>query len=310
MKPRTTLYLVNVKGAEIEDYKKIHKKFETVGFAGLKSVKKNSVVVVEDIISMSAEEERSLRKAINYEAHHKKCKLYCITHTIYKTSMYSMLPLFHYVVYTSSPSNSPIMRASLAYFRVEKETIAEWLSLVKEASKTSSVETYYFFDCSRMLFCQSFKLLLPGTTRILGDLDGEGSTRVQPSEVRPRATKKVSKENSCDREAETERMKQLFSDFFQGQPFQPQACAIFSIVLGKLGSSKINPLDLTITFSSRQKKGGTKKLSVVDYVASLLAPTGRASRDQAVLHNYIARQCTIPQSCIRNKWFTTNVGRS
>ena len=146
--------MVNVKGDETAYYEKVHKKTGNISFGGIKNAKKNSIIIVEDVISMKKEEEIELRNAINYTVHHKKSKLFCVSHTITRTGIYSMVGLFNYIVFTGSPSNLPVMRTCLRYFKIENETVTKWLTYVKKLGKknTSGWDPYYFFDCTRMIF--------------------------------------------------------------------------------------------------------------------------------------------------------------
>lgn len=277
-------------------------------------------MVVEDIISMKKEEETQLRNAINYTAHHKFSKIFCVTHTIYKTGMFSMLPLFHSLIFTSSASNTPIVRAALNYFKIEKERIASWLLELKAWSKRyHPQEAYFFFDCTSMSFCMSRDKLLPGSTQVIGTLsDSDPRESNDPSSVLAdrsfRSSLSRSGTDSGQQQQQqqqlpenliVEKMKKHFSEFFQNHLLQPQALAIFSVMVERFGSTRINPIDLTITFNTkaRETEGGRKKISTVDYIADLLTPSGSARLEHRVLHNYVSRFCVIPRSCIRNKAF-------
>jgi hypothetical protein len=70
----------------------------------------------------------------------------------------------------------------------------------------------------------------------------------------------------------------------------------------KIDIGRVDPADLSITFKSRgtEKK---KKISLVDYIASLLVPNKPPSLDHLVLHNFVTSQCVLPVSCIRNEKF-------
>lgn len=172
------LYLVNVKGEETSFYEKIHKKTFTINYAGIKSAKKNSVIIVEDVISMKKEEEINLRNAINYTVHHNRSKLFCVSHTITKTGLYSMVGLFNYIIFTGSPSNLPVIRTCLRYFKIETPIVDKWLTCIKKESKklAGSWNPYYFFDCTKMIFCMTYDLAVPKTYKLLGSLEEESSS--------------------------------------------------------------------------------------------------------------------------------------
>lgn len=313
LRPAKPLYLINVRGDEVQHYTKIHKKHFCITFGSLKSIKKNSMIVIEDIITMNKAEEDQLRHTINYTAHHKLAKLFCVTHTIYKTGVFSMMPLFHSIIFTSSASNTPIIRSVFGFFKIDKDKASAWLASFKAWSKhLNSQKAYFYFDCTSMSFCVSTNMLLPGTSKILGslhsnDTDGddchESMTKSVPLDQNSLKNLSFSK---AAKHQTNENMKQKFAAFFQNHPFQGQALAIFCTILEKFSSSKINPIDLTICFKTKRGGGKRRHLSTVDYIAELLAPGGTAREENLVLHNYISKVCVIPRSCIRNTAFLKN----
>ena len=169
---KTNLYLVNVKGEETAFYEKKHLKTQSTSFAGIKKIKRNSLVIVEDLISMKKEEEIELRNAVNYTVHHSQSKLFCVSHTITRTGIYSMVGLFSYIIFTGSASNIPVIRVCLRYFKIENEIVTKWLSFIKKHSRraTSNWDPYYFFDCTKMVFCSATNLLSMSGLKIIGDL--------------------------------------------------------------------------------------------------------------------------------------------
>lgn len=310
LRPAKPLYLINVRGDEIQHYAKLHKKHHCITFGSLKSIKKNSMIVIEDIITMTKAEEDQLRHSINYTAHHKLAKLFCITHTIYKTGVFSMMPLFHSIIFTSSASNTPIIRSVFGFFKIDKDKASAWLASFKAWSKhLNSQKAYFYFDCTSMSFCVSTNMLLPGTSKILGSLhnnDNDGDDHqdsIAKSIPIDQSSLKKSPLSKMANHQTNENMKQKFAAFFQNHPFQGQALAIFCTILEKFGSSKINPIDLTICFKTKRGGGYNRHLSTVDYVAELLAPGALAREENLVLHNYISKVCVIPRSCIRNTAF-------
>lgn len=392
---------MNVKGEETSFYEKQHKKTFTINFSGIKNVKKKSYVLVEDVISMTKEEEINLRKAINYTVHHNQAKLFCVSHTITKTGIYSMVGLFNYIIFTGSPSNLPVIRTCLKYFKIENDIVNRWLSSIKKESKRDGRiwDPYYFFDCTRMIFCVSDDLLnLNGAQgfKILGSLsesstseDGydddddddddyddeinqqyanflsnqvEGYRANQPFRSRQTGKRKgtsdwalagssegsdrkkrgsdgkalalpiascgassrwklgnsyQSSETECLKRANEKKLerkknllrlkkleliKKKFSSFFSGHELQNQACAVFSLIVEKIDVNRVDGGDLSITFKSKEAEK-KKKISLVDYIASLLVPNKPPSMDHLVLHNFVTSQCVLPVSCIRNENF-------
>ena len=68
--------MINVTDAkDCKRYKKTFSNVHNIKFEELESAKKNSCIVVEDIIQMTKKDEGTLRQAINYQMHHKSQKI-------------------------------------------------------------------------------------------------------------------------------------------------------------------------------------------------------------------------------------------
>jgi len=260
------VYLINVKGHEIGEYQRGRseervKILKSVCGAG-ERIQKRSLIILEDLIKLNAKESDSVRQLLNYTAHHKMCKIYCVTHTIYKTGIYSLLPLFHYIVFTSSPSNVPIVRSTLSTFKVDKPVLDNWIASVKEG-RLDKEGNYFFFDCTKMLFGASSHYLTRGQNTILGSLTG-GSA--QPPLTSDRSDNLWQPNlGSARSNAESEsserlaRMRVLFADYFSLHPKRQQACALFFTVSSGLGVNRISEHDLTVSFALRDQPDGKKK---------------------------------------------------
>ena len=83
-----------------------------------------------------------------------------------------MMSLFNYIIFTGSPSNLPVMRTCLRYFKIENETVAKWLNFVKKLGKknTSNWDPYYFFDCTKMIFCATTNLNTMSNLNVIGSM--------------------------------------------------------------------------------------------------------------------------------------------
>lgn len=150
LRPSSRIYLVNVRADEATEYMKHCKKTCRVSLEQIKHIPKSSIVIIEDIISLSRKEELVLRSLLNYYCHHKSLKLFAVSHTIHKNSIFSLLPLFHYLIFTSSAGNLPVVRFVLSYFKIDPAQSLLWLS--KFESKQRATVKYLVFDCSKMSF--------------------------------------------------------------------------------------------------------------------------------------------------------------
>ena len=121
LQKHATLYTINVKDSEYAaEFKKQH---VATKFEKIESFRKGSVVVVEDIIDLNTKEEIALRQLLNWHAHHKKLKVFCVSHNIFKTKLYNTLSYFKFVIFTSSLGNLFVLGKCLAYHQLEPEIV-------------------------------------------------------------------------------------------------------------------------------------------------------------------------------------------
>ena len=320
---RHKVYLINVKADEVANYRAVHRNVDTCALSALTKVAKSSVIIVEDIISLKDKEAGLLREAINYVAHHRQCRIYCVTHTVYKTGLFSMLPLFHYVVFTNSPANAPIIRQVLDLFGAEKSSINAVLTRVRGRQNRSAPSqqlqnNYYYFNCGSMVFGETTSAFASGhPLQLLWKSDASGSALSSDDAQPSRASSYGSGGMSSSPASSPPWYEALdmFSQFFEGKKCRPQATAIFKIICNRLGSQHVNPADLTISFRVREAAGsaaaaaaasttgqsGKKNISLVDYVTCLLSENCAPTLEQRVLHNYLTRVCTIPSTVVVNR---------
>jgi len=282
---KSKLFLINVRGDEVAHYKKLHKQSNIIlgsSILTLKKVSKKSVVIIEDIITMTKDEEICMRKYLNYFAHHRQLKIFCVCHTVHKTRIYSMLPLFNYIIFTSSSSNIPVIRFTMQYFKIEKDKVLEWMDNYNKLNvRGGLIGDYYFFDCTQMIFYKTkidFEKAI-----VVGRLNDDD-------------------ENRSDSNAPTEAgLVTRFDNFFEGNPLRSSACAIFSIIIKVLPLTTVRDFDLTVNFVA--KNGIEKRISLVDYVHSLLTSDKPVTDACLLLHEYVSRRCKIPTFFVVNQQF-------
>ena len=295
-------YGLNVAPDELIDYKKIlgSGKINSIAFEQLKGTKSNSLVIVEDIIHLSTSDAKNLRTSLNYDAHHKNQKNFCVTHSMYKTSIWSMLSFFHFIIFSSASSNIPVIRICLKiYFKVEKSIIENWIYQFKILGKEQK-DAYFYFDCSSMKFYFSKNLLDPSCARILSDNSKVSTSLNSKSEENE-------KEELLELRKRTLEIK--FEKFCEGHPFKLQATAVFSILINCLNLELIRNHDLTIKFKT--KKNTEKRISLVDYISALLDSTNKKThQDLLVLHKYVTNFCNIPSIFILNTNFDVSTLRT
>ncbi len=275
------LYLLNVKGSEVKAYSKFFKDVTVLdSFDKLESTKKHSVILVEDIISMSKNDEKLLRTALNYDAHHKSQKIFCVSHSIYKNSMWSLLSFFHYIIFTSAPSNVPVIRFTFNYFKIEKPQFDFWLGEYLKLGQKGKKGIYFYFDCVKMTFNISNNTSFTNR-KLLGSVGEDITTNLVGSEERRK------------------KLQLKFETLIDSFQWQAQAIAIFSILVNCLNAVLIREHDLSFAFRSIRQKSKIR-FSLVDYITSLLTVDAPVTKPLLAFHKYVKTYCHIPSIFCRN----------
>jgi len=313
------LYLVNVRGDERAEYEKIHPggsaRVSATNLSGLPSIKSGSLVIIEDIISMKDLEQAKLREAVNYTAHHKQCKLFCVTHTVFKTGVFSLMPLFSYVIFTNSLANGPILRQTFSQFSIPKQDVERNLRLISETAESSakregvsaSRHLYFFIECAKMtLGCFSSDRLNRKATD-LGPLITENeSSSPSVESIKGTSISKASSSTAAAaaaaaaaaRSADVPHLLQLF--FPPSHEHHKKVLGIFHLI-EKSPTAKHHLRKDTLEFSFRSGNGGTKLLSLVDYLNCAWNPSATPDRPTIALHRFLTKSCRVPQSIITNR---------
>lgn len=281
------LVLVNVRAGEAEELKRLrHSRVQSYNcVAEIKELPKNAVVIFEDIIHLSKAEETTLRFYLNEYAHHRTLKIYCVGHTLFKTSLFGLLSLFNYVVFTPTPSNGPLLKQVLAYFRFDRDESSE---LVERFGERRTPGSYYYLDCQEMKMGELS--VVAGQSRSRDGTAATGETKVEPSAIAgPRTGEKALLERAAL--------------FFEDHPHRAKARAALSVLLRALPEASVRECDLTVPFRRRGEEGGRghARISLVDYVSWILEREGPPSRDLSVLHAYLSTLCRLPQSVLLNR---------
>ena len=314
--PTRTLYLVNVRPDEAKEYGQQHPggrgRVHTLTLSSLDQLSENSSLIIEDIISMKDKEQSVLREAINYTAHHKRCKIFCVTHTVFKTGVFALMPLFHYIVFTSTPANGPIVRQTLQQFCIEKPTIDsvvkgmsnKYRELQAGKKRFDPVTNVFFFDCAQL----TIGLYNPNSTaapaRILFSLNSDCSA--SGSHIDEGTT--LVRHDKPDRpsSASLSPASDTFSLFFptDGGTTNSKALGLYqTIVSSRLARRYLNTATLVFTFPSRtsQKRKAPLRSSLVDYVTTALDPSAVPTAEIKALHRFLVERCSTPRSVVSNK---------
>lgn len=281
--PSTTIYTVNVRDEEY--LSNVTKRIVPATFATLNSVKNDSIVLVEDIINLTNKEEARLRELLNWDAHHKSLKVFCVAHNIFKTKLFNTLSYFQFVVFTSSFGNLKLLKNCLSYFQLEQNVSQKWLDKFRTYNNAKGI--YFYYCAAGRNFFATDNLNSSVRRILLGNAD----------EIKHPA-------GSKDEVNDIEKLQNRFELFLKGREQAQSAAALFSIVINCVSLKNVRLHDLTLAFAL--KNGGIKRVSLVDYINQLLMnpPPGQTPpTDLLALHKYITKHCTIPEIFVRNQEF-------
>jgi GTPase SAR1 family protein len=265
------VYTLNVKSNE---YKLTNNNLiKDITFEQLNSVPKKSIIIVEDVISMTPFQAKALREAINYNAHHKRQKIYVISHHLYKTNIFQLIPYFNYVIFTASQSNLPLIKIVFQYFNIAKDQY----KLASDFVLNNTLPFAYF---------------------IFGS---ENQHFVKADSVKALLNNIFKNYNSSGTEKTIDELMTRFNSFVSdSNPLKQDASTVFSILVNALPSlTNVNMTDLTL--KCQTTKGSNLHISLIDYVMSLVTKKGSVSKHNVFLHGYFKKLCKIPKMFIVNK---------
>lgn len=269
------LYTINVKDSEyVDEFKSNHFRIQ---LDKRDLIRPGSVVVVEDIINLTTKDEISLRLLPNYDVHHKKLKVFCVSHNIFKTKLYNTISYFNFILFTSSLGNLYVMRKCIAYYQIEAEQVETWMEKFKMFQGKQGI--YFFFDASQRQFYATNNLLSANASRPI------------LAQTKERDVEKI-------RAA----LQARFELFFRGRKNYSQAVAVFSIIIQCLNPDQFKLVDLTVKFRSKRASGDVRSVSVIDYIDCLLNVEARPTQAQQVLHNFVRSHCVIPKIFMLNPY--------
>lgn len=280
-KKKFNLVTVNAKGSE---YTKLNKKVHKFEIGSVQKAPSDSLIIVEDIITMSNKDEKAFRHVLSYEAHHKRQKIFAVTHHVYRTAIYTLLAFFDYVIFTSAHANAPLLRFVFNYFKIDDEQKDDWISQFK--SQPQNFDTYYFFDCQKLTFNR---------------VTGGASSLVSGKNIEILGVSGVPALPNSEIQAQVKRtlLQDRFDKFMAGQKIKNQASAVFSIIVHCLPLALVREHDLTLKFASRKKREGIR-VSLVDYVTSLLTERKIVRPEFVYVHRYFRKTCCIPDVFVVN----------
>jgi len=311
--PDCQVYLFNVRADEVDGYSKTHSKVESVQCSTLKKgielIAPNSVVILEDIITLKKKDEENLRLLLNYKAHHDLLRIVCVGHMLFRNSLLTLIPLFNYIIFTLNNAGRSLIRQTATYaFNLDKNRQAKWVELFSKSclEDAQSGRSFCFVDCSTVNLylydreSNQAKLLDGSAEEETGSVSGDDAS--EPAKKKGGTNKSPSTRQF----ARSQSLQDRFASCFSEHDSAPAARALFSILSDTLlQESSFRSSDLTVAFSQNRKPGKIKRISVVDYVSNLLEKNPRHSppTDYLVLHRYFVQRCKIPKLFVKNCYY-------
>ena len=306
--------LLNVRHDEAELYKRAHKRTTVLDFGtGIREnmghFKKGQFIVIEDIITLANKDEESLRQLINYKTHHDELRIICISHMLYKTKMLTLLPLFNFILFTLSPTSRGLLKVACSQgFNLEIDLTERWLKLFSDrCSKPQPAGSFAFINSA----AQTLHFSSPQKNDDNDDDDDDERVGFARSSLKRPASTARSRLSISKRAAvgDNESLEKKFAECFSSHEKAATARAIFSVISKVLTSrecgSAFRSFDISFAFAQRRAAAKRKRVSVVDYVDSLLdeSPAARADPLHKALHRYLKQRCKLPKMFIRNPHF-------
>lgn len=233
-------------------------------------------LLVDDILAPDKAVLRTLRELLNKHCRHKRISPVCLVlHSINNTGAVSLLPFINYIWLTATTSNENSLRYLLTYYRFPLDQTTEITERFKHASGLSDYSAFQL-DVGKKLFTH-----VSGS----GDSGGEGG-------------------GSEERERDSSPSP---ADFFASAaktcidllPQKEKANATFKMLVECLPRRLMDPKDLTITLSARNSDQ-SRKISLVDYIATLQDRDLRPSSTMRMLHHYVSGQVRLPDILVDN----------
>lgn len=278
LKTKKKIFTLNVKGSE---YRTLSPSIVNIDFSGLAQIPTNSVIIIEDVIFLSTLQSKQIRHLLNYYTHHCLLKVFLVSHHVFKTNTWNLLPFFNYIIFTGTQSNMPILRTFFSTFKIDKSIEQIWLDQFSKAIKKHPY-SYAHFDSSQQTFniASSMLALLSKQFRTFSSRANDSN---QPS----------------DSDDLIGKLQTRFDTFLQNCSLKQEAGAIFSILISSIPPSQINLGDLTLKVFST-KANSLLNFSLIDYIMCLLSPHSSVSEANKFLHSYFKDKCQIPLIFVKN----------
>lgn len=314
---RRDIYLLNVFSDEYQVlFANEQHQFTVHENATLKTTfKPYSILIVEDIISLTNKEHDLFRRIANFHVHHSNLLLFAVSHNCHRTGITSVLPHFNSIIFVAQLDNVIILKNTLIALGFDKSEVERLRSIFSNIAVDLHLEP--LADRPYLAF-NSFKRKLFYAANTDAALSGQWTPA--PFEKTTSGAPMLHRKSSF-----ADKLMQNFQLMIAGSERlnKQHATAIFNILMQGLDHiTDIREYDLSMQL---ENKSGVKfRISIVDYICALLSapqPTAVASvqmlppgRQPEVIwpqipshllsfHLYVIKKCIIPSIYITHPAF-------
>jgi hypothetical protein len=231
-------------------------------------------LIVDDVLSCSGAEFRTLQRVANFSGHHLNIKkLLVLTHSIQNTHVHGLLAYATHVVFTLSKTNARSLSVTLDFYKFGEEKKA----IMREFNSCGDEYGYYVLHVERRTFARP------------------------PGQVSRPRREETAREPAA--QGPSSLPAQRFLELLAPEARRRQATLIFDLVYPHLPrSSDEDGDDFTIVLRSKAT-GETVRTNIFDYLDCITSEKGSPSPTMLGLHNYVTGLVSIPRCFVANKRF-------
>ena len=239
---------------------------------------KECSLLADDILTPEKGVRETLLVLLNKLCRHNKIAPVCIVlHSLQNTGGVPLLPFTNFVWLTATVSNANSLRYLLSYYRFppkEAEEITERFNNVAALSDYSAFK----LDIQKRTFIH-----VPGSSDVVGNEKADAPKRTRPPSP-TLADFHASPAKSC----------------LDLLPHKDKANATFKMLIDCLPRGSMDPRDLTISLVTK-KSAEKRKISLVDYIATLQNKDLNPTSNMKMLHSYVSTTLRLPNVLVDNQ---------
>jgi len=239
---------------------------ESVEWEDVPSEREKVAYVIEDLeeVNRIGKRKEILYQLLNVTSRAKASPVLVLTHSVCNTGVTGLLPFFSRIIFTKTPA----LKTQLA----------------------QSLTRVGFPHDAREAVLRTFEGL---TGRRYLSIDPRAGTHATADAMQERREE----EDGWDGGATKERILSFFTHLKEELGY---VASVVDFLVANLPLGCIASVDLSVALKT--KKGMLRKVSVIDYVYSLVKSDSPPSRGVRLLHRWVKTLCVFPDLFVKNKW--------